>query len=96
MSDPARGSVRTDARASDVSTPVPPPAETSVAGPDAGQPVSATQSIPTGTNRAVQADQNGAQGAPVPPRQPAAPATGTGRPAVTARTGQPGASSAGR
>ncbi len=96
MSDPARGSVRTGARASDVPTPGSPPTETSVADPGSGMPVSATQSIPTGTNRVVQAGQNGAQGAPVPPRQPVAPATGAGRPAVTARAGAPGAPPAGR
>ena len=89
MSDPALGAVRTGTRTADAAEP----------GTPADPPASTTQSIPTGTNRAVQPAQAAPAAQPpaatgaaapaapaTPPVQTAAPATGTARAALHART----------
>jgi hypothetical protein len=91
MSDRTQGSVRTGARgdAAGGSTPAGADGPAAAADPRPDQPVSATQSIPTGQNRVVQGSAPVTAAVPPPatgerPAAAGAPATGAARPATGA------------
>jgi hypothetical protein len=92
MSDRTQGSVRTGARgdAAGGSTPDGAPVAPAAGDPRADQPVSATQSIPTGQNRVVQAGRPATVPPPGTGEGPAASGLATGTAKGRTAKGRPG------